>query len=103
MGLPEDGGLVEFAPGTLEGDVGGFTDPVGGAVGLLVGGVVEGVDEPVDAPGLWLCPAELAPPAGAAPPAGTACATAQVPHNRTTESNVSFLEDILKPPDRINS
>lgn len=30
--LPEEGGLVEFAPGTLEGDVGGFTEPVGGAV-----------------------------------------------------------------------
>jgi hypothetical protein len=39
--LPGDGGLGEFDPGTPdEGDVGGFTEPVGGAVGVLVGGAV---------------------------------------------------------------
>jgi len=36
--LPADGGFVEFDPGTPDGDVGGFTDPVGGATGMLVGG-----------------------------------------------------------------
>lgn len=90
MVLPAEGGLVELAPGTLEGDVGGFTDPVGGALGLLVGGVVEGVE----VPGAWLCPAVLVPPAGAAPPAGALCATTQVPQKRTTEKRVSFLKDI---------
>ena len=44
--LPEDGGFVEFDPGTSDDDVGGFTEPVGGAVGLLVGGAVDGVAVP---------------------------------------------------------
>jgi hypothetical protein len=95
--LPADGGLVEFDPGTLDPEVGGFTDPVGGAVGLLVGGVVEGVI----APGLWLWLAEPepagAPPAGEDPPAGALCAATQLPQ-KSTERNMSFLEDIAKPP-----
>jgi hypothetical protein len=58
--------------------VGGFTLPVGGVA-------VE--------PGAELCPALLAPPAGAAPP-GAAWAIAQLAQHNTTESNVSFRNDI---------
>jgi hypothetical protein len=87
--LPLDGGFVEFDPGTPEGDVGGFTEPVGGAVGLLVGGAEEGV-----APGAWLRPAEPELPVGGAPPAGAVCAATQVAQKRRTERNVSILEDI---------
>ena len=60
------GGLVEFDPGTVDGDVGGFTDPVGGALGELVGGTVA----LVDVPGVRDCPADAALPVAGAPPAG---------------------------------
>jgi len=43
--LPGVGGLGEFDPGTLDGDVGGLTEPVGGGTGVLVGGGV-GVGAP---------------------------------------------------------
>ena len=36
--LPGVGGFGEFDPGTLDGDVGGLTEPVGGGTGVLVGG-----------------------------------------------------------------
>ena len=38
VALPGVGGFGELDPGTLDGDVGGFTAPVGGATGVLVGG-----------------------------------------------------------------
>lgn len=62
--------------------VGGFTLPVGGVA-------VE--------PGAELCPALLDPPAGAAPP-GAAWAIAQLAQHNTTAINVSFRDDISRPP-----
>jgi hypothetical protein len=75
-------------PGVVWGPVpvGGFTLPVGGVA-------VE--------PGAELCPALLDPPAGAAPP-GAAWATAQLAQHNTTESNVSFRDDISTPPSNLN-
>ena len=62
--------------------VGGFTAPVGGAVGEAVGEV-----------GAELCPALLEPPAGRAPPAEL-WAIAQLAQHNTTDSNVSFRDDM---------
>jgi hypothetical protein len=69
--------------------VGGFTAPVGGAVGVR--------DWPAD-PGAALPDAEPAVPAppGAAPPPGAACATIQVAHSKTTESKVMFFIDMME-------
>jgi len=58
--------------------VGGFTAPVGGAVGEA---------------GVELCPALLEPPAGRAPP-GELWATAQLAQHSTRDSNVSFRDDM---------
>ena len=88
FGVPlgeEDPGVV--CPGVVCGvvePVGGFTAPVGGAVGEVVGE-------------LWveLCPALLEPPAGAAPPAEL-WATAQLAQHNTTDSNISFRDDMSK-------
>lgn len=49
--------------------------PVGGADGEVWPGVPE--------------------PAGAVPPAGACCATTQVAQNKSTDSSVSFLGDII--------
>jgi hypothetical protein len=100
--LPGAGGLVGFEPGMLVfgvplGEeepgvvcpgvvcgvvvpVGGFTAPVGGATGE---------------PGVELCPALLELPAGRAPP-GELWATAQLAQHKTTDSNVSFRDDMSK-------
>lgn len=43
------------------------------------------------------CPGVPEPP-GAAPPPGADCATIQVAQNRSTDSSVSFLGDIMRPP-----
>jgi len=77
----EEPGLV--CPGAVCGGVapvGGFSAPVGGAVGE---------------PGVELCPALLEPPAGRAPPAEL-WATAQLAQHNTTDSNVSFRDDMSK-------
>lgn len=77
--------------------------PVGGGVALPVGGATgePGVEEPgVEEPGVELCPALLEPPAGAAPP-GAAWATAQEAQHNTTDSNVSFRDDIVQDLPRI--
>ena len=58
--------------------VGGFTAPVGGAAGEADVG---------------LCPAVLEPPAGRAPP-GELWATAQLAQPNTSDSNISFRDDI---------
>jgi hypothetical protein len=82
-----DPGLV--CPGDVCGaavPVGGFTAPVGGAVGEAVGEV-----------GVELCPALLEPPAGRAPPAEL-WATAQLAQHNRTDSSVSFGDDIIRPP-----
>ena len=74
-------GLV--CPGAVCGvvaPVGGFTEPVGGAV---------------CEPEVELCPALLEPPAGAAPP-GELWATAQLAQHNTTDNNVSFRDDMSK-------
>lgn len=82
FGVPlgeEELGLV--CPGAVCGlvaPVGGFTAPVGGAVGE---------------PAVELCPAVLEPPAGRAPP-GELWASAQLAQHNTTNSNVSFRDDI---------
>lgn len=67
---------------------------VGGGVALLVGGFT---GEPGD---VELCPALLEPPAGGAPP-GAAWATAQEAQHNTTDSNVSFRDDIVQDLPRI--
>jgi hypothetical protein len=82
----------------------GVVVPVGGGVGLLVGGFTgePGVVEPdVGELGVVeLCPALLEPPAGAAPP-GAAWATAQEEQHNTTDSSVSFRDDIVQDLPRI--
>lgn len=76
-----DPGLV-VCPGV----VCGVAVPAGG-VAVLAGGVA-------GEPGVELCPALLPePPAGAAPP-GELWATAQLAQPNTTESNISFRDDI---------
>ena len=83
--LPGVGGLVEFAPGTVDGTV------------VLPGGVVVlGVG--VAVPGVRLCPGTPAPLAGEAPPDGAFCATIQLAHNRSNERKVSLAADIGSPP-----
>lgn len=62
--------------------VGGFTAPVGGAVGEAVGEV-----------GVELCPPLLEPPPGRAPPAEL-WATVQLAQHNRANSNVSFGDDI---------
>ena len=100
VALPAAEGLVGFEPGTLvfgvplgedepgvvcpgavcgvAAPVGGFTAPVGGAVGE---------------PGVELCPPLLEPPAGRAPPAEL-WAIAQLAQHNTTDSDVSFRDDM---------
>ena len=84
FGVPpgeEEPGVV--CPGAVCGvvaPVGGFTAPVGGAVGE---------------PGVELCPALLEPPAGRAPPAEL-WATAQLAQHNTIDSNVRFRDDMSK-------
>ena len=104
--LPGVGAFGEFEPGTVvfgvplgEVDPGAVCGlPVGGFVVLVCGEAlpVGGFTEPVggvDGEGVELCPAPLEPPAGAAPP-GALCATAQLAQHNTTESKVSFRDDI---------
>lgn len=90
-GLPVFGFVVPgfVVPGVAP--VGGFTDPVGGAVD-------PGVRDCPAAPGAVPPGAEPAVPAppGAAPPPGAACATIQVAHSKTIESKVTFFVDIWK-------
>ena len=74
-GLPVGGVVVPVCAEVLP--VGGFTEPVGGADGEAV----------------ELCPALLEPPAGAAA-RGALCATAQLAQHNTTESKLSFRDDI---------
>lgn len=87
-------GVVGVAPGFVVPGVcpvGGFTEPVGGGVGVAAPGVRD-----------WpLCPAApVAVPPGAEPaepaPPGAACATTQVAHSKTTESKVRFLIDMME-------
>ncbi|HEV2398371.1 MAG TPA: hypothetical protein VGS27_15620 [Candidatus Sulfotelmatobacter sp.] len=112
-------GLCGFIPGFVPfGDVavpgvpfpaGGVAVPAGG-VAVLPGGVAVvpgavvvpagGVAVPaggVAAPGAELCPAVPVPPPGAVPPAPVLWATTQLPQQRITASNVSFVVDILLP------
>jgi hypothetical protein len=102
--VPGVGGFGEFEPGTVVfgvplGDVdpgGGL--PVGGVVVPVCGEVlpVGGFTEPVggaDGEAVELCPALLEPPAGAAA-RGALCATAQLAQHNTTESKLSFRDDI---------
>jgi len=94
--LPRVAGFVEFDPGTVDGAVGGFVDPVCGLT-EPVWGVTEPVWGAVFGAGVaelgaWVCPAD---PLGAAPPpAEPLCATTQVAQNKSTESIESFLADI---------
>lgn len=77
--LPVGGSPVFPVGGCVVLPVGGWAElPVGGADGDAWPGVPE--------------------PAGGAPPAGAACATTQVAQNRSTDNNVSFLGDIMRPP-----
>jgi hypothetical protein len=92
--LPGVGGLVEFAPGTVDGVLGvgegvvGFEEPAGGVALPPDGAVVLPGD-------CWLAVPEL-PAAGAEPPAGAACAIAQKAQRRITESKKRlFVETIL--------
>jgi len=100
FGAPLDPGVVDpdlvdpgVAPGLVvcPGVVCGVAVPAGG-VAVLAGGVA-------GEPGVEFCPALLpAPPAGAAP-AGAPWATAQLAQHNTTDSKVSFRDDIsLIPP-----
>jgi hypothetical protein len=79
-GIPGEEELGVTCPGVVCGvvaPVGGFTAPVGGAVGE---------------PAVGLCPAVLEPPAGRAPP--ELWANAQLAQHSTTDNNVSFRDDI---------
>lgn len=107
--LPGVGLVGEFEPGTV-----GLVVPFGevdpgvcgvdcgvavraGGVAVLAGGVAGLAGGVAGEPGVVLCPA--APPAGGAPLAGAVCATAQLAHSSTTDSNVNFLADIIRPPE----
>jgi hypothetical protein len=92
--------LGEVEPGFCPGVVCGVAVPAGGVavraggvaglaggVAVLAGGVA----------GLELCPSLLEPPAGAAPP-GELWATAQLAQHNTTDSHVSFRDDMSIPP-----
>ena len=109
MLVPGVAGLVEFEPGTLDGEfgvvapVGGVTVPVGGVV-APVGGVTEPVGGVavlvggVAVPGACVRPAvPVLRVAGAVPPEGALCATTQVAQQRITERNAILLADISKP------
>jgi hypothetical protein len=106
-GLGElDAGAVVFGvplggvePGVVcPGMVCGVTVPVGG-VAVLAGGVAVPAGGAAGEPGVELCPALLEPPAGAAPP-GELWATAQLAQHNTTDSNVSFRDDMFKTSGR---
>jgi hypothetical protein len=95
LGFP----LGEVEPGFCPGVVCGVALPAGGVAGLAggVAGLAGGVAVPAGGvagePGVELCPALLEPPAGAAP-LGELWATAQLAQHSTTESNVSFRDDM---------
>ena len=87
--------LGEVEPGDVcPGAVGGVAVPAGG-VAVLAGGVAVPAGGVAGEPGVELCPALLEPPAGAVPP-GAAWAIAQLAQHSTTDSNVSFRDDILQ-------
>jgi len=88
VALPGVGGFGEFDPGTVDGEVGGFTAPVGGATGVLVGGGAG-----VAGGGALVCPADPELPAGA-PPEGALWATTHVAPNRMKDRNIDFLATI---------
>ncbi|MGA8540788.1 MAG: hypothetical protein WB566_14895 [Terriglobales bacterium] len=81
--VPGVDGLVEFAPGTVDGTV-----EFPGGVEVFPG---------VDAPGVWLCPG-VTEPDGDEPPAGALCATTQAAHVRSMKRKVSLVADIQEPP-----
>lgn len=84
----------EVEPGVCPGAVCGVAVPAGG-VAVLAGGVAVPAGGVAGEPGVVLCPALLEPPAGAVPP-GAAWAKAQLAQHSTTDSNVSFRDDILQ-------
>jgi hypothetical protein len=102
VALPGVGVVGEFEPGTVVFGVPlGAVDPVcgvavpAGGVAVLAGGVAVLAGGVAGEPGVEVCPALLEPPAGAAPP-GELCATAQLAQHKTTDSNVSFRDDMSK-------
>ena len=92
--LPGVAGFVEFDPGTVDGAVCGFTEPVCGLAEPVAGAVLgAGVEL-----GACACPVD---PPGAAPPDPRLCAITHVAQKKSTERIVSFLADISEAS-RIN-
>jgi hypothetical protein len=100
----DDPGVVGSAPGLPFGFVAFGFVPFGFVVlGVVVLGVVEpggacwfwGVELGDCAPGWPLCPEDPDPPPAGADPPGAVCATIHVPLNNKTESQVTFLTDIM--------
>lgn len=93
--------LGEAEPGACPGLVCGVAVPacgvaaLAGGVAVLAGGVA---GEPEVE--LWLAPL-LEPPEGAPAPAEL-WATAQLPQHNTTDSNISFRDDMCEPPGVLN-
>jgi hypothetical protein len=89
--------LGEVEPGVCPGVGRGVAVPACG-VAVLAGGVAVLAGGVAGEPGVELWPAPLLEPPEGAPAPGELWATAQLPQHNTTVSNISFRDDMFKPP-----